>query len=39
MMKRKKPEEKMKAMKDFYRTVLLISLVITLILIFHILMM
>lgn len=39
MMKKEKPEEKMKAMKEFCRTILLISLLITMMLIFHILMM
>lgn len=39
MMKKEKLEEKMKAMKEFCRIILLISLLITMMLIFHILMM
>lgn len=38
-MKKEKPEEKMKAMKEVCRIILLISLLITMMLIFHILMM
>lgn len=38
-MKKKRPKEKMNMRKDFYRSILLISLGITLILIFHVLFM
>lgn len=38
-MKKKRPKEKMNMKKDFYRSILIISLGITLILIFHVLFM